>query len=62
MSTSSQSSPRQKNSYLGVYDIKESNTFRPTIESRIHIDSKISETLTTRNDSCCVIMEKKDED
>lgn len=55
MSTSSQS-------YIGVYDMKESNTFRPTVESRIHIDSKVSKTLTTRNDSCCVIMEKKDED
>lgn len=42
--------------------MKESNTFRPTVESRIHIDSEVSKTLTTRNDSCCVIMEKKNED
>jgi len=62
MPTLVRSAARQKNSYLGVYDMKESNTFRPTMESRVHLDSKVSKTLTTRNDSCCVIMEKKDED
>ena len=43
------------NNYLGVFDLKESNTFRPTIESRIHIDYPYSKTICTGNDSCCVI-------
>ena len=46
---------------IGIFDLKESNTFRPTIDKRIHLDTKVSKTLTTRNDSCCVILEKKNE-
>ena len=41
--------------FVGVYDWKESDTFRPTEESRVHIGSKVSKTITTRTDSCCVI-------
>ena len=41
--------------FIGVYDYKESDTFRPTEESRVHIGSKVSKTITTRTDSCCVI-------
>lgn len=43
------------NEYYGVYDQKESNTFRPTIEKRVHKDYPVSKTLTCREDSCCVI-------
>lgn len=43
------------NKYLGVYDYKESDTFRPTPEERIHFDYPYSKTLCTRNDSTCVI-------
>ena len=42
--------------YYGVYDYKESNTFRPTIERRVHAQYPVSKTLTTRDDSCCVIL------
>ena len=42
--------------YYGVYDYKESDTFRPTIDRRIHQDYPVSKTLTTRDDSCCVIL------
>lgn len=42
--------------YCGVYDFKESKIFRPTIEKRIHIDYPVSKTITTRDDSCCVIL------
>ena len=45
----------KKNEYVGVFDIKESDTFRPTLESRIHLDSPVSKTLTCREDSCGVI-------
>lgn len=41
--------------YLGIYDHKESDTFRPTAKSRIHKDMPTSKTLTCREDSCCVI-------
>ena len=44
----------------GVYDNKESDTFRPTEESRIHKDYPISKTLTTKDDSCCVIEDHND--
>lgn len=44
------------NEYYGVYDHKESDTFRPTIERRIHKDYPVSKTITTRDDSCCVIL------
>ena len=50
-----------KNDYVGVYDHKESNTFRPTLESRIHKDSPVSKTLTTREDSCCVLERERDQ-
>ena len=46
--------------YYGVYDNKESDTFRPTKESRIHKDYPISKTLTTKDDSCCVIEDHND--
>lgn len=49
-----------KNDYVGVYDHKESNTFRPTLESRIHKDSPVSKTLTTREDSCCVLERERE--
>ena len=42
--------------YYGVYDYKESDTFRPTLDRRIHQDYPVSKTLTTRDDSCCVIL------
>lgn len=44
-----------KNKYYGVYDHKESNTFRPTLDKRLHIDYPVSKTLTTREDSCAVM-------
>ena len=46
----------KKEEYLGVYDHKESDTFRPTIERRIHTDYAVSKTLTTRDDSCAVML------
>lgn len=42
--------------YVGVYDYKESDTFRPTIEKRIHKNYPVSKTLTTRKDSCAVML------
>lgn len=42
--------------YIGVYDNKESDTFRPTMESRVHLGYPVSKTLTTKDDSCCVIV------
>ena len=46
---------KRNNEYYGVYDHKESDTFRPTLEKRIHKDYPVSKTLTTREDSCAVI-------
>ena len=46
--------------YMGVYDHKESNTFRPTVESRIHKDSPVAKTMTCREDSCCVITRERE--
>ena len=42
--------------YYGVYDYKESDTFRPTLDKRIHKDYPNSKPITTRDDSCCVIL------
>ena len=42
--------------YYGVYDYKESDLFRPTIERRVHAQYPVSKTITTRDDSCCVIL------
>lgn len=50
----------KKNEYVGVFDIKESDTFRPTLESRIHLDSPVSKTLTCREDSCGVIERERE--
>lgn len=41
--------------YYGIYDLCQSDTFRPTLESRIHKDYPYSKTLCCRDDSCCVI-------
>lgn len=41
--------------YWGVYDFKESDTFRPTLEDRIHKDYPYGKTITCRSDSCCII-------
>ena len=49
-----------KNEYLGVYDHKESNTFRPTVESRMHHNSPVAKTLTCREDSCCVMQRERE--
>ena len=49
-----------KNEYIGVYDYKESSTFRPTIDKRIHLDYPTSKTITTREDSCCVIERERE--
>lgn len=49
----------EKNEYIGIYDHKESNTFRPTLKSRIHKKSPVSKTMTCREDSCCVITKDK---
>jgi len=46
-----------KEEYYGVYDLKESDTFRPTLDKRIHKNYPYSKTLTTREDSCCVMFE-----
>ena len=46
--------------YMGVFDYKESDTFRPTVESRIHKDSPVSKTLTCREDSCCVLERERE--
>lgn len=50
----------KNNEYYGVYDQKESDTFRPTIEKRIHKDYPVSKTLATREDSCCVIERERE--
>lgn len=48
---------KEKNeTYYGVYDYKESDTFRPTEEKRIHKDYPYGKTLCTRSDSFCVIL------
>lgn len=44
------------NEYWGVYDYKESDTFRPTQEDRIHKDYPYGKTICTRSDSFCVIL------
>lgn len=49
-----------KNEYVGIYDHKESDTFRPTLKSRIHQNSPVSKTLTCREDSCCVIERERE--
>lgn len=49
-----------KNEYLGIYDLKESDTFRPTQKHRIHLNSNVSKTMTTRDDSCCVIERERE--
>ena len=41
--------------YWGVYDYKESDTFRPTKELRIHKDYPYGKTMTCRSDNCCII-------
>lgn len=51
---------KKGNEYVGVFDYKESDTFRPTIESRIHEDYPVSKTLTCREDSCCVIERERE--
>lgn len=45
-----------KEEYWGVYDLKESDTFRPTKEKRIHKNYPYGKTITCRSDSCCVIL------
>ncbi len=42
--------------YWGVFDYKESDTFRPTLEKRIHKDYPYAKTICTRDDSCCIII------
>lgn len=44
-----------KEEYFGVYDFKESDTFRPTLEKRIHKDYPYGKTLCTRSDSFLVM-------
>lgn len=51
---------KEQNEYLGVFDIKESDTFRPTLKSRMHLDSPVSKTLTCREDSCGVIERERE--
>lgn len=51
---------KERNEYVGTFDIKESDTFRPTLESRIHLDSPVSKTLTCREDSCGVIERERE--
>lgn len=46
--------------FIGVFDIKESDTFRPTIEDRIHLDYPYSKTLCTRDDSTTIMLNKND--
>ena len=41
--------------YWGVYDYKESDTFRPTKEERIHKEHPFGKTICTSSDSCCII-------
>ena len=42
--------------YYGIFDYKESDTFRPTLQHRVHKDRAYAKTLETKSDSCCVIM------
>lgn len=49
-----------KNDYVGIYDYKESDTLRPTMEKRIHKGSKSSKCICTRADSCCVIERERE--
>ena len=49
-----------KNKYLGIYDLKESDTFRPTQAHRIHLGSLVSTAMTCRCDSCCVIERERE--
>lgn len=49
-----------KNNYYGVYDFKESKTFRPTEQKRTHKDYPVSKTLTCRDDSCCVLERERE--
>ena len=44
--------------YYGVFDYKESKTFRPTTEERIHKDYPYSKTLMCRDDSTTVILSR----
>ena len=44
--------------FIGVFDLKESDTFRPTIEDRIHLDYPYSKTLCTRDDSTTIMLIK----
>ena len=53
-------SEKNEREYIGIYDHKESNTFRPTIESRVHLNAQTSKTLTCREDSCCVIERERE--
>lgn len=46
--------------YIGVYDYKETDTFRPTMEKRIHLDYPLSKTIAARDDSCCVIERERE--
>ena len=50
----------EKDNYYGVFDLKESDTFRPTLETRIHKDYHFSKTLTTKDTSCCVIERERE--
>ena len=47
---------KKNDNYYGVYDYKESDTFRPTEKHRIHKDYPYGKTLCTRSDSFCVII------
>lgn len=44
------------NEYYGVFDYKESNTFRPTLKHRIHKDYPYSKTICTRDDSVTIML------
>lgn len=35
--------------YIGVFDHKESDTFRPTVEKRMHVGSSYQKTITARD-------------
>lgn len=43
------------NDYYGIFDYKESDTFRPTLQDRIHKDYPYSKTICTTDKSCCVM-------
>ena len=42
--------------YYGVFDYGFTDTFRPTLESRVHKDYPYSKTLCTRDDSTTVML------